>query len=504
MFHHQRGGFEMPGIETTLTNADLAPVAPGQRSWRWYHFAALWLGMVIAVPAYMIPATMLDEGMSAWQAVVTVLLGNLVVLVPILLIGHAGSRYGVPFAVLVRSSFGVQGAKLPALARALVACGWYGIQTWIGGSTLLALLGVILHRNLAGAPLPWLGIGIGQLSAFAVFWLAQLVFVTKGLNAIRKFETWTAPLKILVCLGLVWWAVNGAGGFGPILSAPSAFVQGGPKQGQFWHVFWPIFTAMSGYWGALALNIPDFTRFARTQKDQMLGQAIGLPGPMALLALVSVVVTSATVIIYGKAIWDPVRLSGDIGGIGVMVGLVIITIDTISVNIAANLVGPAYDFSALWPRRISYRVGGYITVALGALIMPWKLLATTQGYIFVWLTGYGALLGPIAGIMIADYWIVRRTRLDVDALYKADGAYSYASGWNPAALAAFAVPVLVNLPGFLHSAAPGDFANVGGLWTGLYSYAWFIGIGLAFVLYAALMWPTRVMIYRTAASRGAG
>jgi NCS1 family nucleobase:cation symporter-1 len=236
----------------------------------------------------------------------------------------------------------------------------------------------------------------------------------------------------------------------------------------------------------------------------MLGQAIGLPGPMALLALVSVVVTSATVIIYGKAIWDPVRLSGDIGGIGVMVGLVIITIDTISVNIAANLVGPAYDFSALWPRRISYRVGGYITVALGALIMPWKLLVTTQGYIFVWLTGYGALLGPIAGIMIADYWIVRRTRLDVDALYKADGAYSYASGWNPAALAAFAVPVLVNLPGFLHSAAPGEFTNVGGLWTWLYSYAWFIGIGLAFVLYAALMWPTRVMIYRTAASRGAG
>jgi len=494
----------MPNAENRLTNADLAPVTPGDRTWAWYHFAALWLGMVIAVPAYMIPATMLDSGMSAGEAVVTVLLGNLVVLIPILLIGHAGSRYGVPFAVLVRSSFGVQGAKLPALARALVACGWYGIQTWIGGSTLLALLDVILHSDLNGAPLPWLGIGIGQLIAFIVFWLMQIVFVTKGLDAIRKFETWTAPLKVLVCVGLVWWAVQSAGGFGPILSRPSAFGAGGARQGQFWVVFWPIFTAMSGYWGALALNIPDFTRFARTQKDQAIGQAIGLPGPMALLALVSVIVTSATVIIYGHAIWDPVRLSGNIGGIGVMIGLVIITIDTISVNIAANLVGPAYDFSSVWPSRISYRIGGYITVGLGALIAPWKLLATTQGYIFVWLTGYGALLGPIAGIMIADYWIIRRTGLDVAALYQARGVYSYARGWNPAALVAFAAPVLVNLPGFLHSAGLAAFANIGGFWTGIYSYAWFIGVALALVLYAALMRLSPSKSSRLALSRGVG
>jgi len=473
--------------DNALANADLAPIAPAQRTWRWYHFAALWLGMVIAVPAYMIPASMLDQGMSAWQAVGIVLMGNLVVLVPILLIGHAGSRYGVPFAVLVRSSFGVQGARLPALTRALVACGWYGIQTWIGGSTLLALLGVMLGRKLDGPPLPLLGIGLGQLLAFFVFWLAQLFFVAKGLNAIRRFETWTAPLKVLICIGLVWWAIHAAGGLGPIVATRSAFAVGGPKYGQFWRVFWPIFTAMSGYWGTLALNIPDFTRFARTQKDQIIGQALGLPGPMALLAVVSVIVTSATVIIFGKAIWDPVALSGDIGGIGVMIGLLIITIDTVSVNIAANLVGPAYDFSALWPKRISYRTGGYITAAIGAVMMPWKLLASTQGYIFVWLTGYGALLGPIAGIMIADYWIVRRTRLRVDELYEAGGSYSYVRGWNPAALIAFAVPVLANLPGFLAIAAPTTFGMVGPLWRGLYDYAWFVGVGTSLVLYALLM-----------------
>jgi NCS1 family nucleobase:cation symporter-1 len=490
----------MTTTESGLTNADLAPVGPEQRTWRWWHFAALWLGMVIAVPAYMLPASMLEQGMSALQAVGIVLLGNMVVLVPILLIGHAGSRYGVPFAVLVRSSFGVEGAKLPALARALVACGWYGIQTWIGGGAMLALTGIVVGHDLKGPPVPLLGIGLGQLIAFAIFWLAQLFFVAKGLGAIRRFETWTAPLKILVCIALVWWALHTAGGLGPIMATPSAFAAGGAKQGLFWKVFWPIFTAMAGYWGALALNIPDFTRFSRSQADQAIGQAVGLPGPMALLALVSVIVTSATVIIYGKAIWDPVALSGNIGGVGVMIGLVIITIDTVSVNIAANLVGPAYDFSALWPRRISYRTGGYITAAVGALIMPWKLLETTQGYIFVWLTGYGALLGPIAGIMIADYWVVRRTRLIVEDLYRLQGDYAYQGGWNPAALIAFIAPILVNLPGFLHSAAPAAFGFLSPFWTGLYGYAWFIGVGFAFALYTLLMWP-RAMRQDTVAAR---
>jgi NCS1 family nucleobase:cation symporter-1 len=475
----------------SLINADIAPTTADQRNWAWYHYLALWLGMVIAVPAYMLPAGFLEQGMSPVQAVVIVLLGNLVVLVPMVLIGHAGAKFGIPFPVLARASFGTIGARLPALARALVACGWYGIQTWIGGSTLLTLLGVIAGRKLDGVPLPVLGIGPGQLVAFAVFWLLQLVFVEKGINAIRRFETWTAPLKVVVCIALVWWAIGHAGGLGPIIAQPSAFGAGGAKQGQFWVVFWPLFTAMAGYWGALALNIPDFTRFARSQRDQILGQALGLPGPMALIALMSVIVTSATMVIYGKVIWDPVALSGNFTGIGVMLGLLIISIDTISVNIAANLVGPAYDFSSLAPRRISYRTGGYITAGLAAVIMPWKLLESTNGYIFVWLTGYGALLGPIAGIMIADYWIVRRTHLSVEALYDADGEFRYRNGWNPIALIAFVVPVAINLPGFLHSALPATFASVPAFWTALYSYAWFVGVVLALLIYAVLSWRRR-------------
>ncbi|UAL09241.1 NCS1 family nucleobase:cation symporter-1 [Caulobacter segnis] len=477
----------MRAPDSDLWNEDLAPTSQAQRTWRWRHFAALWLGMVICVPAYMLASGLIEQGMSAGQAVATVLLGNLVVLVPMLLIGHAGARWGVPYAVLARASFGWKGARVPAVARAIVACGWYGIQTWIGGGALLTLLGVIVGRTLEGAPLPLLGIGLGQLLAFFAFWGVQLLFVTKGLTAVRKLETWTAPIKILICGLMVWWAVSKAGGLGPILHQPSAFVEGGPKAGQFWSVFAPALTAMVGFWATLALNIPDFTRFARQQSDQIIGQAVGLPAPMGLLALVSVVTTSATTIVFGKAIWDPVQLAGDIGGIAVVVGLLIISLDTVCCNIAANLVGPAYDFSALRPSKISYRTGGWITAGIGVLIMPWKLLETTQGYIFTWLVGYGALLGPIAGILIVDYWLVRKARLVVDDLYAKDGAYAYRGGWNVAAVVALVLGVLPDLPGFLAAAAPHLFAGVGAFWTGLYTYAWFVGLAIAATVYGALM-----------------
>jgi NCS1 family nucleobase:cation symporter-1 len=473
--------------DSDLWNEDLAPTSAAQRTWRWWHFAALWLGMVICVPAYMLASGLIEQGMSAGQAVVTVLLGNVIVLVPMLLIGHAGARWGVPYAVLARASFGWKGARVPTVARAIVACGWYGIQTWIGGGALLTLLGVIVGRKLEGAPLPLLGIGAGQLLAFLAFWAIQLLFVTKGLNAVRKLETWTAPIKIAICGLMVWWAVSKAGGVGPILHQPSAFADGGAKAGQFWSVFAPALTAMVGFWATLALNIPDFTRFAKAQSDQILGQAIGLPAPMGLLALVSVMTTSATVLVFGKAVWDPVQLAGDIGGIAVVVGLLIISLDTVCCNIAANLVGPAYDFSALWPSKVSYRIGGWITAGIGVLIMPWKLLETTQGYIFTWLVGYSALLGPIAGILIVDYWLVRKAQLAVDDLYVRDGAYAYRRGWNPAAIIALVLGVAPNLPGFLAAAAPHLFSGAGAFWTGLYTYAWFVGLAIAAAVYGLMM-----------------
>lgn len=480
-------GNNLANAEHSLWNEDLAPTGPEQRNWRWYHFAALWVGMIVAVPSWMLASGLIEQGMSAMQATAVVVLGNIIILVPMLLIGHPGARYGVPFAVLVRSSFGTIGGRLPAAARALVACGWYGIQTWIGGEALLTLLGIFLGADMRGVHLPFFGIGLGQLLAFMAFWALQLLFVRKGILTIRRLETWTAPLKMLACMGLLWWAIDAAGGLGPIFSSPSAFVPGGAREGQFWSVFLPSLTAMVGFWGTLALNIPDFTRFARTQKDQAIGQALGLPPTMGLIALISVMTTSATVVIYGEAIWDPVKLAGTLFGPFVLLGLVVIAVDTVSCNIAANLVCSAYDFSALYPRRISYHTGALFTAFIGLFMMPWKLLESSNGYIFTWLTGYGALLGPIAGILIADYWLVRRTRLDVEGLYDENGPYRYGSGWNAKALIALLAGIAPNVPGFLMVSFPQQFAGLGGVWAEIYAYAWFVGVALALSVYTVLM-----------------
>jgi NCS1 family nucleobase:cation symporter-1 len=473
--------------DSSLINDDLRPTTQAQRTWRWYHFAALWVGMVMCIPAYTLAASLIESGMSAWQAVFTVFIANAIVLVPMLLIGHAGTKYGIPYAVLARSSFGTKGARLPALLRAIVACGWYGIQTWFGGQMIYTLLGVFLGHSLEGDKLPGLGINLAQLVCFLVFWAIQFWYILHGMDSIRKLETYTAPLKIAICFALLAWIHSKAGGFGPILDQPSQFVEGGKKAGQFWSTFWPSLTAMVGFWATLALNIPDFTRFARTQRDQVLGQSIGLPVPMGLLAMLAVIVTSGTVVMYGKAIWDPVDLASRMTGAAVLLALLVLLIDTVSVNLAANLVGPAYDFSALNPKMISYKTGGYITASIAIVMMPWKILESTQGYIFTWLIGYSALLGPIAGVLIVDYYLIRKTRLDVDQLYQSNGKYSYGNGWNNAALIAFVLGVLPNIPGFLNAAFPASFADVPGLFKTIYTYAWFVGIAISALAYGVLM-----------------
>jgi NCS1 family nucleobase:cation symporter-1 len=416
-----------------------------------------------------------------------------------LLIGHAGTKYGIPYAVLARSSFGTSGARLPALMRAIVACGWYGIQTWFGGQMIYTLMGVLLGRELGGDKIAGLGINGYQLLCFLAFWAIQFYYILHGMDAIRKLETYTAPLKIAICFVLLAWVHDKAGGFGPLFDQPSQFVDGGKKAGQFWTVFWPSLTAMVGFWATLALNIPDFTRFAKTQRDQILGQTIGLPVPMGLLAMLAVIVTSATVVLYGKAIWDPVDLASRMTGAAVLVALIVLLVDTVSVNLAANLVGPAYDFSSLAPKQISYKVGGYITASIAILMMPWKILESTQGYIFTWLIGYSALLGPIAGILIVDYYFIRKTELDVPELYRADGAYSYGNGWNMAALVAFVVGVLPNIPGFLNAAFPQSFPGVDDAFKTVYTYAWFVGVGISALVYGVMMKGKTVPAMRTAA-----
>ncbi|MBK8068469.1 MAG: NCS1 family nucleobase:cation symporter-1 [Rhodanobacteraceae bacterium] len=464
-----------------LMNADLLPSAPAARTWDWKAIAALWVGMVVCVPAYMLAAGMVSEGMSWREAVGTILIANVIVLIPMLLIGHAGAKHGIPFPVLLRASFGVRGAKLPAVLRGLVACGWFGIQTWVGGAAIYTIVNVVTGDAIVGSKLPLLGIDAGQTVCFLAFWALHVVFIKYGTESIRWLELWAAPLLIAMCLALLGWAYVKAGGFGPMLSTPSQFADGQPKAGQFWGTFWPSLTAMVGFWATLALNIPDFTRFAKSQRDQIVGQVIGLPLPMALLAFVGVAVTSATVIIYGEAIWDPVALTGRMGGAAVVVALTALLLATLTTNLAANVVAPAYGFSNLAPGKISFKLGGYITAGIGIAIFPWKLLESTGAYIFTWLIGYSALLGPIAGIMLADYFIIRRTELDIASLFRHKGAYAYRSGWNPVAILALVIGVLPNLPGFLKAA--GFVADVPAVFVSIYTYAWFVGLIVAAAVY---------------------
>jgi NCS1 family nucleobase:cation symporter-1 len=468
-----------------LWNADLAPTSESDRNWSWINISALWVGMAVCVPAYLLASGLIAQGMSAWQAMATVLLGNLIVLVPMMLIGHAGTRYGVPFPVLLRASFGTIGARLPGLLRGLVACGWFGIQTWVGGFAIYQILNALSGAWFVGAPIAFIGIDLTQLVCFLIFWVAQLYFIARGIESIRWLETLAAPLLILSALALLIWAYINGGGFGNLLSRPSEFVAGGAREGQFWQVFWPSLTAMIGFWSTLSLNIPDFTRFAKSQRDQVLGQALGLPIPMAMLAFVSVAVTSATAIVFGETIWDPVVLAGKMGGAGAILGLVFLLLATLTTNLAANVVAPANGFSNIAPKRISFKTGGFITAGLGIAIMPWKLLESAGSYLFVWLVGYSSLLGPIAGILIADYFFVRGCRLNTDALYQRGGDYEYHKGWNISALLALILGIAPSLAGFL--TAIGAVSNAPAFLVEIYNYAWFVGAFTSGFLYFLFM-----------------
>jgi len=456
-----------------LWNEDLSPTAESQRNWSWGNISALWVGMAVCVPAYLLASGLISQGMSAWQAMATVLLGNLVVLIPMLLIGHAGARYGVPFPVLLRASFGTIGARLPGLLRGLVACGWFGIQTWVGGFAIYQILNAVSGHAFIGEPLPFIGIDTAQVVCFLIFWAVQIYFIASGIESIRWLETLAAPLLIVAALSLLVWAYVNGGGFGIMFSQPSQFVPGGEREGQFWAVFWPSLTAMVGFWSTLSLNIPDFTRFARSQRDQLIGQAIGLPVPMAMLAVVSVAVTSATAVVFGETIWDPVVLAGRMGGAAAIIGLVFLLLATMTTNLAANVVAPANGFSNFAPKAISFRMGGFITAGLGVAIMPWKLLESAGNYLFVWLVGYSSLLGPIAGILISDYFFVRRCNLNTQAFYARGGDYEYRNGWNPYAILALALGIAPSIAGFL--TAIGVIDNAPRLLVRIYDYAWFVG-----------------------------
>jgi len=461
------------GAHSALANADLLPTTPAQRHWDWTDYAALWVGMVICVPTYTMASSMLDQGFTWQSAIWLVFLANCIVLVPMLLIGRAGAKYGIPFPVLTRASFGVRGANLPAVLRGLVACGWFSINCYFGGLALHGLLNT-LGMGLAG-PAAGESISSSQFACFMAFWVVHIWFIWKGLESVRLLEVIAAPLMIAASVALVIWAFLSVSP-SQIFSLPAKVVEGGPKT-------WAALTGLVGFWATLALNIPDFTRFAKSQREHLIGQAIGLPVPMALFSLVGVIGFSVSQILYGKAQLFPDGLLTQMGPVAASIGLVVILLANLTTNVAANLVSPSYDFSQLAPDKISFRSGGIIAALIGLLFMPWKLLATSGGYLFTWLGGYGTLLGAIAGIMLVDYYLLRKSELNVNDLYRRDGEYEYSGGWNRLAVIAFAVGVLPCLPGYLAVSGVIDKASVAPFLLNLFDFGWFFSLAVAGAVY---------------------
>ncbi len=448
-------------VDTSLYNEDLAPIPLERRTWGLYNYVSLWVAMSVCIPTYMLASGLIAGGMSWWQAIGTILLGNLIVLVPMLLNAHAGTKYGIPFPVFVRASLRSARRQRPRRARALVACGWFGIQTWIGGQAIFAMLSILWSFQ---------GSQTAVFACFWSFWALNIFVIWRGIDTIKFLEGIAAPFMLGVGLLLLWWVTSQAGGLGPVLSTPSKF----KSTAEFLKFFIPSLTGMVGFWATVALNIPDFTRYAKSQRDQALGQAIGLPAAMTLYSFIGVAVTSASVVIFGQAIWDPVVLLGRFNRpVVAFIALIALLIATLNTNVAANVVSPSNDFSNLNPRRISFRTGGLITGVIGIAMMPWKLVGDFSDYIFGWLVGYSGLLGPIAGIMIADYFILRKCELDVDALYRADGEYAGVN-WN--AMIGLALGIAVALIGLIVPSLR---------W--LYDYAWFVGFFVAGIVYLSLM-----------------
>ncbi|MBA3713934.1 MAG: NCS1 family nucleobase:cation symporter-1 [Pyrinomonadaceae bacterium] len=459
-----------------LYNDDLAPVPVERRNWTTYNYAALWISMAHCIPTYMLSSGLISAGMNWWQALATILLGNTIVLIPILLNSHPGTKYGIPFPVFARASYGTIGSNLPALMRAIVACGWFGIQAWIGGQALHTLFRAIIpswDTLLGGAvgghtPTEWL--------SFLLFWALNIFIIYRGMDLLRRVENWAAPFVLVMTAILVVWALWRAGGVGFLLNEPGRF----RTWSEFRPIFIPSLTAMIGFWATLSLNMPDFTRFGRSQREQAIGQVVALPTTMTVFAAMGILITSAAIVIYPQMsineLWDPVKLIGQFDQAWVVgVSMFTVVVATLSVNIAANVVSPANDFANAFPRWISFRTGGLITGIIGILMQPWRLLADPSGYIFSWLLGYSGGLGSIAGVLIADYWLVRHKRLDLGDLYRTQGVYTYARGWNWRAVVATLIGCALAWIGLVVPAL-----------RHVYDYAWFVGFGASAVVHLAL------------------
>ncbi|MDJ0906280.1 MAG: NCS1 family nucleobase:cation symporter-1 [Woeseiaceae bacterium] len=452
-------------------NDDIAPTRAEQRTWSRWNVAALWVGMAICVPTYTLGGVLTAYfGLSVSEALWTILVANIIVLIPLTLNAFPGTRYGIPCPVVMRASFGIIGSNVPSLIRALVACGWFGVQTLFGG--------IAIHLLLSALFPAWEALGgTGEVIGFFIFWAANISIVIGGSESIKQLEALAAPLLLAVAIGLIFWATPKVS-ISDVLATPATR----PASASFWGYFFAALTAMVGFWATLSLNIPDFSRYARSQRSQIIGQIIGLPLTMFLFAGLGVVLTAASYELVGETISDPINLIGMIESpFWVVLAMLVIILATISTNTAANIVSPTNVFQNIAPKLINENKGVILTGIIGIVLMSWELLkklglietdVSVEGLYSNWLIGYSSLLGPIAGIMVVDYFLVKKQHYDVISLYKDGATYP---AWNLPGFIAFLVPVTLTIIAII-------IGNTSWFY-GFYTYGWFTGSILGGLIY---------------------
>ncbi|KAK8935914.1 hypothetical protein KSP39_PZI013034 [Platanthera zijinensis] len=465
---HLRHRHSLSPIPASAISSDIAPIPSSARNFTALDMAGLWVSLVVGIPSYYLAGSLVDLGMSWQQGVATVSFANLLLLLPLTLSAFPGTRHGLSFPILARSAFGPRGALIPSLLRSLVACGWFSIESWIGGRAILLLLFKSPSFSL-------------QFLSYIFFCSAQIAIIWPGMDSIRRLEKYSAPILILLTSSLLFWSCTASGGLGPIFALKSRL-----SPDEFWTVFFPALNANISFWATVALNIPDFSRYARSQRDQILGQA-GLPLFMGLFTFVGIAVTSSTQSILGRVISDPIHLLAEIGGpLTKLISILGITLATITTNIAANAVAPANALVSFNPSVFTFRRGVLVTVLISVLFRPWKLLGSSESFVYTWLLGSSALIGPVLGIMLVDYYLVKGMELDVEELYSDDsrGRYYYSAGYNLTAMAALVAGVLPVVPGFLNKL--GITSNTCGFFLGVYNNAWFASFFLSGIVYWGL------------------
>lgn len=450
-------------------NQDLAPTLDSQRNWTAYNLAACWVGMNVCIPAYQMASSAVSMGLSWWLSLLLVALGNCIVLVPILLNAHVGTKYGVPFPVYARTAFGIRGAQIPSFVRTIIGIGWTGILIWQGAESLQVAMCLIIPG--------WSSIAAGQWIMFAVFWALNIGIAYAGSNALKKFESIATPLLGITCAALLYWGIKVVvtGGYTMSQALNAVTV---PEDFNLSETVVACLVANIAFYSTWALNIPDLSRYCKDQKSQVRGQLFGMPGSMVAIAFIGVFITGVTALKFGRAYWDPNQIVEAIGSPGAAIfAAFAISLATLTTNVTTNILPPVNGLCNLWPKGITYKRSVVIVGILTIIMQPWKLVSDPSGYIYNWLGTYGALTGPIASILIYDYYFVKKKRLALDELYLGQGSrYWYKNGFNIRAIAAWGLAILLPVLG--------KFIPLFSVFS---LYGWIVSFALGFVFYPLLM-----------------